>query len=379
MNTIQRNYCAVTAEEIIPIYEIKNFPVLMNCTEQKREADLYAPLTFAIGKEFGCIQLRSLMPLDILYSSQHGAGSVGNIWFEHHQKFADFIHYAIPNNVFEIGGYHGILSKIYIDKYKKIPWIIFDPQPNPLSDTEAVFIKGFFDSNIKELPQDCTLIHSHVLEHLYEPRLFFEHISKLLKRGQKHIFSIPNMNVMLNEKHGNMLNFEHTVCLQEDYIEYLLIKNSFKILEKQYFKNDHSIFYMTEKSNEQYDIIDKIHFYEQNKQKLNNYINHFLSFSSDINKKISESRSKIYLFGAHITSQFLISMGLNTENIFSIIDNDHIKQEKRLYGTNLTVKSPKILSSEKDPMVILVPGAYNNEIKKDIISNINRNTIFIES
>lgn len=263
MNIIQRNYCAVTSEEIIPIYEIKNFPILMNCTEQKTEADLYAPLTFAIGKKFGCIQLRSLIPIDILYSSQHGAGSIGNTWFEHHQEFADFIHYSVPNNIYEIGGYHGILSKIYLNKYKKLQWIILDPHPNPIINTEAIFTKGFFDSNIKELPQDCTLVHSHVLEHLHEPRLFIEHVSNLLKKGQKHIFSIPNMNAMLNEKHGNMLNFEHTVCLQEGYIEYLLIKNGFKILKKEYFKKNHSIFYMSEKSNKQYDIIDKMHFFQK--------------------------------------------------------------------------------------------------------------------
>ena len=50
---------------------------------------------------------------------------------------------------------------------------------------------------------------------------------------------------------------------------------------------------------------------------------------------------------------------------------------KRLYGTTLEVNSPKILKNNKNPTVILRAGVYNEEIKKDIISNINSDTVFI--
>jgi len=59
------------------------------------------------------------------------------------------------------------------------------------------------------------------------------------------------------------------------------------------------------------------------------------------------------------------------------LDNSPIKIGKRLYGTNLKVNSPKILSKSSNPMVILKAGVYNDEIKKDIIENINPNTSFI--
>jgi len=41
------------------------------------------------------------------------------------------------------------------------------------------------------------------------------------------------------------------------------------------------------------------------------------------------------------------------------------------------VKSPKFLSNKKAPIVILKAGIYNNEIKKDILENINSNVRFI--
>ncbi|EAJ1241509.1 SAM-dependent methyltransferase, partial [Campylobacter jejuni] len=48
------------------------------------------------------------------------------------------------------------------------------------------------------------------------------------------------------------------------------------------------------------------------------------------------------------------------------------KQEKRLYGTKFTVKSPKILKDQDNSLVILNAGVYNDEIEKDILENINQ-------
>ena len=96
-----------------------------------------------------------------------------------------------------------------------------------------------------------------------------------------------------------------------------------------------------------------------------------------INKQIESSSSPIFLFGGHIFSQFLIGFGLNVENIINILDNSDIKHNKRLYGTNLIVKSPKILKEYQKPIVILKAGVYNDEIKTDILSHVNCETVFI--
>ena len=53
------------------------------------------------------------------------------------------------------------------------------------------------------------------------------------------------------------------------------------------------------------------------------------------------------------------------------------KHEKRLYGTNKYVKSTSVLKLERDPIIILRAGVYNDEIKSDITKNINKNAIFI--
>ena len=109
----------------------------------------------------------------------------------------------------------------------------------------------------------------------------------------------------------------------------------------------------------------------------NDYIIYHKNLVNQINKQIEEINSNIFLFGGHIFSQYLISFGLDTSRITNILDNSPLKQEKRLYGTDLIVRNPKILAEYSNPVVILKAGLYNKEIKDDILLNINPSTIFI--
>jgi hypothetical protein len=97
---------------------------------------------------------------------------------------------------------------------------------------------------------------------------------------------------------------------------------------------------------------------------------------SNLNKLIKKSDVPVYLFGAHIFSQTLIQFGLNADKIVSVLDNSPIKQGKRLYGTLLNVESPKVLKGKGKINLILKAGIYNDEIKKDILENINSEVVF---
>ena len=112
-NLIRKKDIINSSINLEQIYKVKNFPVFMGTVEHSKKEDIFADMIWEIGKETGMIQLKELIPLDILYSSNHSSGVVGKLWSRHHEEFAKFISKFNPNKVFEIGGAHGILAKKY--------------------------------------------------------------------------------------------------------------------------------------------------------------------------------------------------------------------------------------------------------------------------
>ena len=377
--TLERITCCLNEKDALEhLYTFNNFPVFMGCSNEPKSNDMTFNMEWFIGKESGLIQLKKLLPLDVLYADSHGAGEVGAIWDKHHSAFAKFISKFSPNSVFEIGGGHGILAKKY-QEYKKTNWTILEPNPTPTNDCPANFITGFFDKDFQFNEPFDTVIHSHVLEHIYEPLQFMKYLEDFTKIGDKLIFTLPNMKKMLERKYTNCINFEHTYFITEPYIEYLLDKFNFTIIEKEYFLEDHSIFYSalrTESTKQDFTFTNAL--YIENKSIFNQYIQYFEIEIEKINIVLKNTDKKVYLFGAHIFAQYLIAFGLDTSKIICLLDNDKNKQNRRLYGTNLMVDSPVCLKKVNEPIVILKAGVYNNEIKLDILRNINSAVIFLE-
>jgi hypothetical protein len=378
MEIIERSQCAISGEsDLEPLYDFPDFPVFMGCLDQPEEMDLKQDMSWWISRCSGLIQLKKLLPLNILYPESHGAGAVGVLWDKHHKAFAMFVSQATPSSVLEIGGAHGILEKEY-QKFDNIPWTILEPNPSPVEGCRARFIKGFFDENFSYPDSFDTVIHSHLFEHIYKPGDFMSHLSGFLSDGKKLIFSLPNMQVMLERKYTNCINFEHTVFLTEPYVEFLLAQYGFMLLKKEYFMNDHSIFYMAVRCLDTKTICLSDSLYQINKNLYLEYIDYHEKLIKELNEKINKANEPIYLFGAHVFAQYLISFGLNTDRIVSLLDNDSKKHGKRLYGTNLMVESPHALTGINHPVIILKAGVYNNEIKNDILENINTSVVFWE-
>ncbi|WP_213275884.1 hypothetical protein [Campylobacter vulpis] len=185
--------------------------------------------------------------------------------------------------------------------------------------------------------------------------------------GGVMVFSLPNMQKWLENKFVNCLCFEHTLFLSEKILEFLCAKNGFKILKKHYF-GEHSIFYALkiDKDIEKDKVILKNE-YAKNKALFEDMMSFYEKKIDILNKLIDESAKEIYLFGAHLFSQFLLYNGLCSAKINGILDNDPAKWGKRLYGTQFKVFSPEILKDKNNVLLILNAGIYNEEIKKGIL------------
>lgn len=377
MELIERNHCVVSGKEDLELlYSFKDFPVFMGCVEHTPEKDLKTDMNWWISRSTGSLQLNPLLPLDVLYQEQH-AGAIGTLWREHHKEFAKFIAGYNCRSVLEIGGAHGLLAKEYISAVDNVDWTMLEPNPNLHEEIDINVIRGFFDGNFRFDGKIDALVHSHVFEHVYEPGEFIANIGKFLEKDGLHIFSVPRMQVMLEMGYTNCINFEHTVFLSEMFVDYLLAKNGFSIIEKRYYHDDHSIFYATKKTGNTYFKYPPMA-YDANRAIYGQFIRDHVAVVDETNKLIEGHTGPVYLFGGHVFSQYLISFGLNENRIESILDNDVNKQGKRLYGTSLTVKSPQVLRGVGNAAIILRAGVYNNEIKEDIVNNINPDVVFWE-
>ena len=170
------------------------------------------------------------------------------------------------------------------------------------------------------------------------------------------------------------MNFEHTIFLTESYVDCILKRTGFELLNKIFYR-DHSIFYLTKYTGN----VTHTNFpnlYEQNKQLYVDYVKYYKDFVSKINSKLEDFPDKIFLFGAHIFSQYLLAFGINRKKISGILDNSLLKINKRLYGTDLLVYSPEVIKNEKNVGVILKVGSYRNEIIEQLKKINPRVTIF---
>ena len=357
------------------LFNIKKFPIYMGTIKKNFNVKLMN-LKFHINKKTGTVQIFPRVPLKKLYFKSHNSGKIGNIWKDHHTQFNNLIKKYLHGTIVEIGGGHNSITSIPIES-SKIKIYSFDPNINKNKNRNIIKINSFISE--KEMKKNCIpkvdlFIHSHLLEHIYDPLNFLNLIKKNIKNDGMHIFSVPNMKVMIKKKYVNAMNFEHPYYLEENIIDKLLALAGFKIIKKFYFRNDHSIFYLTKKK--KINKTKKIKFkngYIKNKKLFLNLYNYWIKDVKQINKKIKNlDNNSVFMFGAHIFSQSLLCLGLDYQKIKCILDNDKDKQNEILYGTNFQVKSPKILKNFKNPTVILRANAYNAEIIKDIHS-INKN------
>lgn len=375
IKTIKREKSVVTKKNGLEhLQTIKDFPVFFGCTDKPEFTDLKCDMTWGIDKETGLVQLTELVPLEILYMEQH-VDAIGKTWEGHNNNFSEYVLKNKIGNIIEIGGGSGKVANIILEKDKDVFYTVIEPNPLFEETDRLRVIKSFFKKDFdKNFDKNNTIIFSQLFEHVYDPEEFLKEINEFLPIKGRMIFAYPNLEYWFKNKFTNAINFEHTMLMTDYYVDYFLSKTGFKILDKFEYEN-HSHFYTVEKTDENIDFVldNKYDYY---KNMFLDFVKYHKDLVEQINNQIKEDE-QVFLFGGHIFSQFLIMYGLDTNKIINILDNSTLKQEKRLYGTNLTVKSPKILKNYKKPTVILKAGLYNEEIKKDILENINNETRFI--
>jgi predicted SAM-dependent methyltransferase len=381
IKNIDRHRCVFTGcSDLEMLFALKDFPVYMGCVDSLREDDMKADLSFWISRGSGSVQLNPIMDPSIVYKFSHGSGTVGKSWIEHHVQFSDFISKHEPRNILEIGGGHGVLADLYIKNNPISSWITVEPNPVVRND-KVTYVNTLFDEDFSiDAPIDA-IVHSHTFEHFYDIIRITNKFWELLPENGRMIFSVPSLQLHLERLYTNVMNFEHTVYLSEGLIDRALRNQGFIIEEKQFHKDDHSIFYSAKKvlkRTKQDYLLNN--FYHLNKSSFTRWYDFHRKLVSSFNEKIRSFDGDVYLFGGHAMSQFLLAFGLDEERVGGVIDNDVTKRNKRLYGTSLVCRLPAdyLVGKKNQSAVILRAGVFNQEIKEGILENVSSKVVFWE-
>jgi len=217
-------------------------------------------------------------------------------------------------------------------------------------------------------------VHTHLIEHLYNPIEEIYEMSSLLKDGSYMMFAYPVVDEMLKAKFTNAMNFEHSYLIDKSVMTAILKASNFEIVKTKNF-SPYTSFVIAKKNKS---IKKELNLSNPLQQQIfEEFFQHHLHDVKQITKQLSISKDRTFIFGAHIFTQFLLGFGLEEESFSNVLDNDPAKIGNRLYGTSLQVRSPKILKDIENPVVVLKAAMYTEEIKRDILENINPDTRFI--
>ena len=362
----KRSNCIFDNSKLKLIYTFKKFPIFIGATKQGILKDKFVDMQIGISQK-DLVQLKTLVNPKLLYSKFHSE-AIGQTWKKHHKEFLRFLKKYSGQYVLEMGSgplkpYHNLVNLKNFEK-----WTSIEPskniKSNILKKPKNKIIKGFIeDIQINKVKNCDTLVHSHVIEHLFNPKKTLKKISQI-KNLRKMVFSVPDLEYYIKKKYSNSLNFEHTYFINKKLIKYFLNSIGFKIAKTQKFQN-HSVFYYAVKSRKQ--ILPQPTF-KKNKNDYLLMIKFYKNKIKKINQMMKKHDGNIYIFGAHVFSQFLINFGLDINRISYVLDNSYLKTNQRLYGYNLHIKKPEIIKKDFKPLIIAIVGQYEKEINSQIKS-----------
>jgi hypothetical protein len=374
-NFLTRKECVVCSHEKFNELEtFHDFPVYMGTTKQEQEEDLFCDLIFMKCEHCGTVQLKNLIPLDILYANSH-ANVVGPTWKRHHHEFCKFVSKYTEGEVIEIGGSNLMVAN-ELSKNNKITNIkVFDKKIHyeKKESSKILPFEEFFTPEHISVDTNC-VIHTHLIEHLYTPTKTLRDIGEKLQNGAYMMFAAPQIDNMLKSGFTNAMNFEHSYLLCDKKVRYMVEQAGFQVIEEKDF-SEYAKFYICQKKQNAKQTV-AMNFDDE--KTINQFIYNNKTEAVRIAKNLkNEKKDNSFIFGAHIFTQFLLKFGLKEDSFSAILDNDLKKVNNRLYGTKLLTETPKILKNYKEPIVVLKAAQYTEEIKKDILENINSKTRFI--
>lgn len=352
----------------MPVAEFGLMPAYMGCVDSDSRDDVLAPMVWAVNSA-GLLAVTNPPPLHAVYPAQHNDPTVSPLWMKHHRAFAQFTADRSSSGlVLEVGGADGTLAEIVLTEMGlPFEWHIIEPNPHVAEKSAAQVLKGWFPQDLPPgLKSWPCIVSSHVLEHALDPYQYLSDCSNALYLNGDLILTWPDMAAMSERTDLNMLNFEHLHFLPQETVEEMLRLTGFEVLSVEKFQG-HSVFIHAKKREGPAErpkefTTDR----EQLTAMAERYWTALKTTVDRFQAEIDAWHGTVWLFGAHVFSQYLLAMGLEPIRLSGVLDNAPGKQGKRLYGTASVVSSPETLRGTSGNLILIAAALYEAEILEQL-------------
>ena len=360
---INRESCCLCGGELSFLHSFNRFPIYMGITE-KTEPDLFEDMEFHACNKCGCVQLKRLIDPSVLYKRCHNP-AIGKTWEEHNRSLADCVGSIGAKTVLDIGGANMKIANMICESSTVVSYTVCDVSSENYDshrNGKIKIINEIIENAIIKDKYD-TIVLSHTFEHFYSPVAVLKKLVPMLADNGVIVISVPNIENQLKDGFLNAINFEHTYYINHEYVKLASELAGLKIADRKDFSKYNSFYTLSKgemPSSFPNDASISANVY-------NAFVKDLLRDVANINLAIQDKEA--YCFGAHIFTQMLLACGLNTKSIKGILDNDPNKIDKLLYGSDLKVFNPSVISKDESPIVILRAAQYKDEIKLGLITH----------
>ena len=357
---MNRENCAVCNSILLEeLYTIKEYPISISSSVLPFNDDKYQDLVFNTCNKCGCVQLKHLIDIKILYQINHNNTYDTPTWKKHHQDFSTFVLDSITGNkIVEVGGSSGTLAKKIIESKPDIAYTLIDLCDLVIDISGITFVQANCEDYIYK--SDSTVVMSHIFEHLYKPYDFVKRLKN--NNVSSVIISVPDMNTWLNNKYLSFLHVEHTYYCDKETILHIFSRCGYVCKEIKYF-HKHSIFmrFILSDNDSESELVDTI--IDSSK------IKKYFDIRESVLKNIVLTQMTFIVPAGHF-GQLIYYFLKDKEKIIGFLDNDTTKCGKRVYGTtHITYPMADIIKYVDTRVDILIhAGPYTDEIKKQLLT-----------
>lgn len=361
MQIIKRLECVICKSLLpTPMQVYAHTPVYMGVTTRPPVEDLFVDQKWTVCGKCGCVQLTDLLDPTILYTNSHTPGTVGKTWNKHHIEFADFVVRKHPRKILEIGAGTTTLAWLIQQRAGIKSYTIVDPNVIDRGSNTRI-IREMLTPSFTLDEQFDTIVHSHTMEHFYNPVAELTTLARLMTEGGQMVISVPLIVNSILDGFTNGLNFEHTYMTTVSNLYTLFGMAGLHITTMSSF-SPYNVFITAVKEQRHISFPNES---QANRLILTTYHEKLHDDVMKINDQIKNTYTgSVFLFGAHVFSQVPILCGLS--RVYGILDNDVNKHDKRLYGTPYDVMDPSIIDAVANPVVIVRAGQYSKEIEEQL-------------